>query len=108
MSKQPKSFRKTHNNPASLHAEADGLHRLATTCQQGDVPLSVARVISVTDQELCTQWIDQQAGSREQFMQLGQALAMMHDIRFDQVGLERDNFIGLNPQPNGDTNSATA
>ena len=101
MSTQPKSFRKTHNNPASLHAEADGLHRLAITCQQGDVPLSVARVISVTDQELCTQWIDQQAGSREQFMQLGQALAQLHNIHFDQVGLERDNFIGLNPQPNG-------
>ena len=84
-----------------MHAEADGLKRLAAACQRGDVPLSIAQVIAVTDNELCTQWIDQQAGSREQFMQLGQALAQLHNIRFDQVGLERDNFIGLNPQPNG-------
>ena len=101
MSKPVKTYRKTSNNPESLQAEADGLQRLAAACQQGGVPLSVAQVIAVTEQELCTRWIAHQAGSREQFIQLGRALAQLHDIRFDHVGLERDNFIGLNPQPNG-------
>lgn len=85
---------------AMLDAEVDGLERLR---QAGALHLPVLLAMGSTDTEafLVLEWLDlvePDAASEERF---GEALAWQHRIRGPDNGLERDNFIGATPQPNG-------
>jgi len=85
---------------AMLDAEVDGLERLR---QAGalHVPALLAMGSTNTEAFLVLEWLDlvePDAASEERF---GEALAWQHRNRGPGYGLERDNFIGATPQPNG-------
>ncbi len=92
---------------AMVRAEAHGLRALAAT---GAVRVPTV-VVAPPDgpppddggpqpAALLTEWLDG-GGSRADQAALGEALAALHRHSAPAFGLERDNFIGGSPQPNG-------
>ena len=76
-----------------LSAEAHGLGLLSDTETVG-----VPRVLAVDSDYLLLEWIPSQGSFDAEL--LGRHLARMHDSTRALFGLERDNFIGANPQTN--------
>lgn len=94
-----------HNSsqyPQQLVREADGLELLRKTIKANKVPyLHIPKVESVTETDLTLQEVVTNSSTKENMKQLGEGLAKLHEIQFQQYGLEEDNYIGLNPQMNG-------
>jgi fructosamine-3-kinase len=92
--------------PRWFEMEEDGLDRLRAAC-----PLRVPRVLAWRDSPdsdppfLALEWLDPRpAADRRGFdRRLGEGLAQMHRSAVSPTGmfgLERDNFLGSQPQPN--------
>lgn len=85
-----------------LEAERDGLARLAAT-HTLRVPAPLALGEAGGDAFLALEWIDLGPRSPAAEERLGAGLAALHRCLAARFGLERDNFIGSTPQPNGST-----
>lgn len=87
----------------ALYREAQGLACLRGNLQKTTVHTRIAipEVIDVNEQKLTLQAINTQTARPEQLQQLGMALATLHQIPQPFYGFPNDNYIGLNPQPNG-------
>lgn len=90
-------------------AEADGLVRLRAATQTLRVPAVIACGSLEPDEDaenegaqavLLLEWIDLAPLSAPAAALLGHALADLHSTRGERFGLDRDNFIGANPQRN--------
>ena len=92
-----------------LEAEAEGLRALAAWAEP---PLRLPQPLALTTLEgqavLVLSWLDLEhgGGARAGWEQLGAGLARLHRASAGGnggrgYGLDRDNFIGLSPQPNG-------
>ncbi|MEA5444937.1 fructosamine kinase family protein [Gammaproteobacteria bacterium AB-CW1] len=86
------------NNPM-LAAEADGLARLAAT-DAVRVPTVLAQGRDRHIAWLLCEYLPLSAPSEASDTRLGEALAALHGHQAEHHGLERDNYIGLTPQPN--------
>ncbi|WP_051560053.1 fructosamine kinase family protein [Marinobacterium jannaschii] len=86
----------------SLSCEAAGLELLRSVlCQSGNNLLRVPQLISQSPDQLQLQAISRCAASARQMARLGRGLALLHRLPQARYGLAQDNYIGLNPQPNG-------
>jgi fructosamine-3-kinase len=83
--------------PRMFQAEARGLKLLAAAHA-----VRLPRVIAVIDQPaaLVLEWIDLGANKTLAAEALGRGLAQQHRSTAEQYGLDHDNYIGSNPQPN--------
>lgn len=93
-----------HNSsrfPDQLIKEASGLELLRETIASHQLNLRVPQVLSVTERELELETIKSTSPSAKQMQTLGHELAKLHCIKFEQFGLDENNYIGLNPQENG-------
>ena len=101
-------FTKHNHSPFqdALLLEAAGLQRLreAIACDPNN-PLRVPEALSVTEQQLQLTRIHNQRPGSHQWQQLGEGLALLHKQTQLSYGLNNDNYIGLNPQPNGVSNN---
>lgn len=89
-----------------LSAEADGLEALAATgtvC----VPNVLRRSTLESIAWLALEYFDLKAGNENSDARLGQQLAAMHRHTSIHYGWHRDNFIGLTPQPNHESDDWT-
>lgn len=97
-----KSFTKRNasNNAEALFCEADGLQRLAKAVAGRS--LRIPEIISVGTDQLEMTHIEIHGWTAEAMACLGHELAHLHlaPIADESIGLDRDNFIGLNPQCN--------
>ncbi|MDM3870964.1 fructosamine kinase family protein [Porticoccus sp. W117] len=64
-------------------------------------PLRIPEVFNVSEQQLTLTQITSQRPGKHQWQQLGEGLARLHSQQQSHYGLKTDNYIGLNPQPNG-------
>lgn len=95
----------TKNNPLpfsdALYTEASGIALLRDNIfKLKDAAIGIPRVLKVSQSELNTEFIKQCTPQPNQFRILGTDLAKLHTIQQPHFGLEHDNYIGLNPQPN--------
>lgn len=83
-----------------LEAEAHGLERLR---QAGAlrVPATLGAGIAGAEAFLVLEWFNLAEPDGASEGRLGEALAWQHRERAPAYGLERDNYIGATPQPNG-------
>ena len=86
-------FLKTHHRPF-FHAEAHGLRLLADSSTVG-----IPEVLAVDEDFILLSWISGNQGSPDS-RALGRQLAALHQSQGERFGLDRDNFIGANPQQN--------
>lgn len=96
------SFTK-HNSsghPEALICEAHGLQQLAKAVEKRS--LRVPEVISVDTDHIEMTQVEIHGWTAEAMARLGHELAHLHlaPVADDAIGLDRDNFIGLNPQCN--------
>ncbi|MCV6605711.1 MAG: fructosamine kinase family protein, partial [Porticoccaceae bacterium] len=81
----------------ALFKEAEGLQLLRQAIEsQPQNPLRVAEVFQVSAQQLQLTYIDSQRARKQQWQQLGEGLALLHQQSQSFYGLETDNYIGLN------------
>ncbi|UTW45269.1 fructosamine kinase family protein [bacterium SCSIO 12696] len=86
----------------ALLREAEGLTLLRhCIAQQAENPLRIPDVARVSENTLSMTAIKAVSPSSHQWQQLGVGLALLHQQLQPYYGLETDNYIGLNPQPNG-------
>lgn len=91
-----------------LHAEADGLERLARH-KHPSVPKLAACIDAPPHTWLVLEWIDLQPLSGAGAVRLGTQLATLHrEATSARFGLERDNWIGATPQVNTPSDDWTA
>ncbi|GLQ30842.1 fructosamine kinase family protein [Litoribrevibacter albus] len=89
----------------ALIVEARGLALLLSTIADAGIQeLSVPEVHRVDRQTLMIERIHSSVASSDQVARLGRGLAKLHQIKQADYGLEYDNYIGLNPQKNGQFN----
>ncbi|MFT7859716.1 MAG: fructosamine kinase family protein [Sulfurimonas sp.] len=90
-----------HNHSANdaLLKEADGLGVLQKALEDNDY-ISVPDFELVNDDELHLQYINEQSPTKQQSVDLGKGLALMHKKSYESCGYDKDNYIGLNPQKN--------
>lgn len=86
-----------------LRCEAHGLEALRHAASGTGV--DVPQVIHVDDETLTMEFIRPARCSAEQWTRLGRGLALIHEQPQPFIGFEQDNYIGLNPQPNGYSDS---
>ena len=85
----------------ALFREAEGLELLRDALETGGVTdVKVPRVVSVTEKQLEMTAITPQRQSEALLVTLGRGLATIHNLPQSRYGLDRDNYIGLNPQKN--------
>lgn len=96
------SFRKVNHSghPDALRQEAAGLEALRAALIAQQIPIKIPAVCGVNEQVLELERIDHLAGSKQQWVDFGAALAQLHLIPQAQHGWHQDNHIGLNPQRN--------
>lgn len=88
--------------PDALFREADGLELLTRTLALGgNHELKVPQVLEVDEHCLRLPKIETRPATHELMRRLGEGLANLHRHHAQHYGLERDNYIGLAPQPNG-------
>lgn len=88
-------------NRDTLLREAEGLALLADgLAGAGVTAVRVPRVLAVSEQALEMTAITAAPPSSGHMAALGRGLARLHRQRHDRYGLDRDNYIGLSPQPN--------
>jgi fructosamine-3-kinase len=87
----------TASPPRLFEAEARGLQLLTAANA-----LRIPRVIALIDQPpaLVLEWIDAGANKQAAAEALGRGLAQQHRSSASLYGLDHDNYIGSNPQPN--------
>ncbi len=90
-------FVKWHLNPppGMFAAEADGLRRIAAT-----QTVRVPHVVAQGQTWLLLEWLPIGRRTAEAARRLGETLAALHHYTATHYGLDRDNYIGLTPQPN--------
>jgi len=96
-------FKKHNTNSASdaLLKEVSGLDNLRNVLKKSNNPyLKIPQIISSSETLLEMTAIDQQQASQTQMQHLGKGLALLHQVQQPTYGLNEDNYIGLNPQPN--------
>ena len=85
----------------AIKAEVQGLNLLRTFILQHQIPyLQIPTVFSSDEINIELERIDSHQPTFEQFRQLGQGLAKLHNVQAARYGLGQDNFIGLAPQLN--------
>ncbi|WP_251359913.1 fructosamine kinase family protein [Kangiella sp. TOML190] len=90
----------------ALLKEAEALAVLDSAVKDLDAcQIKIPRVLEVSEQQLVLQKIESRAASSEQMRLLGQSLARLHQVSYQDYGLDTDNYIGLNPQRNIMTNN---
>jgi len=82
-----------------LLCEAHGLDALRAALHASDI--DVPAVIRVDELTLMLPFIRTSRCTPEQWTRLGEGLAAMHEQPQPCFGFAEDNYIGLNPQPNG-------
>jgi len=104
---QTMKFNKSKSSDYSdaLLKEADGLTYLQNKLDRHNIPIKVPHVYSVDEQRLVLELINHRAGSKQQWQLFGQALAQLHLLQEDSFGWHQNNYIGLNPQINSDTDN---
>jgi fructosamine-3-kinase len=97
------SFVKPNNtsHPDHLLCEAAGLAALQHQLKTIDSPIRIPHVLAVDQQQLTLERINAVSGSRQQWLDFGQHLAIFHQCRQLHSGWSDHNYIGLNPQANG-------
>lgn len=90
-------FLKWHPNPppGMFAAEADGLQRIAATHT-----VRVPHVVAQGETWLLLEWLSIGRRTAQAAQRLGENLAALHHHTAAHYGLDRDNYIGLTPQPN--------
>lgn len=84
-----------------LMKESEGLSALREHLKVTKNPLiCIPEVYSVDASTLELEAISSQSPSTLHMEKLGQGLALLHSQHFDRFGLDRDNYLGLSPQPN--------
>ena len=83
----------------ALIKESDGLKLLAVHLKD-NTHLNIPKIRSVNKKELETELIESFPRTKELSSKLGKGLATLHQKKFEDFGLEYDNYIGLNPQKN--------
>lgn len=105
----PEALVKWHRHaPAGMFtAERRGLELLLAALAALAVgTLRVPRVLAQREAAagcpafIAMEWLGRGAGSTQAAQMLGQGLAQMHRVTGPYFGLDHDNFIGANPQPN--------
>ena len=86
-----------------LLCEAHGLEALRRAAI--GTGIDVPEVIDVNHEALTMRYIRSARCSTEQWTRLGRGLALVHAQPQPCFGFEEDNYIGLNPQPNGFSDS---
>ena len=82
--------------------EAEGLQLLRKAIEsQPQNPLRVPEVFNASEQQLQLTQIHSRRAKKQHWQQLGEGLALLHKQPQKHYGLDSDNYIGLNPQPNG-------
>jgi len=97
-------FIKHNSSPFSdsLSAEVHGLESLRAVLQIiNNDDLHIPKVYSVNEKTLKLQAIKTQSNTGDQMTVLGRGLADLHQIEQSYYGLDRDNYIGLSEQKNG-------
>ncbi len=90
----------------ALFREAEGLELLRDALEAAGVTdVKVPRVLSVTEKQLEMTAIMPQRQSEALLVTLGRGLAAIHNLPQSRYGLDRDNYIGLNPQKNIETDN---
>ena len=85
----------------ALLREAEGLELLGSAITKAGVSgVQVPRVYSVSQERLEMTAIMPERRSDELLRQFGRGLARIHDLPQGGYGFHRDNYIGLNPQKN--------
>ncbi|MDO6422649.1 fructosamine kinase family protein [Saccharophagus degradans] len=90
-------------NSNTLLVEASGLALLSKTLLDNSIlgsELCIPKVLAVNKNQLEIEYIQSLRPSDSHFKTLGVGLAKLHTIQQPHFGLEHDNYIGLNPQPN--------
>ncbi|MGQ8366117.1 fructosamine kinase family protein [Glaciecola sp. 1036] len=85
---------------SALKAEAQGLETLSRLFDEQDIALYTPKIIALNDRQLVLEYINTKPASQQQFETLGRNLAKAHLCYGASYGFHADNFIGLNPQPN--------
>lgn len=94
------------NYSNALFCEAEGLALLQDAVTMAGVKgVKVPEVLSVSEARLQMTAVYSTAPSGTLFQALGKGLALIHDLPQSQVGFHRDNYIGLNPQKNGESDN---
>lgn len=88
-------FLKSGSKSRTFLCEANGLKELGRAGV-----IRIAKVISVGENYILTEYIEQDNNSGEFFEQLGKQLALLHKYQGTYYGFYEDNYIGLNPQLN--------
>lgn len=90
----------------ALLCEAEGLELLRDAVTTAGVKrVRVPEVFSVSKTRLQITEINSSAASETLFQALGKGLALIHNQPQSHVGFHRDNYIGLNPQKNGESDN---
>ncbi|MEP4548177.1 MAG: fructosamine kinase family protein [Saccharospirillum sp.] len=90
----------------ALYCEAGGLELLREAVTLAGVnELKVPEVFSVSEGQLQMTEVDASPPSDTLFRALGKGLALIHRLPQSHVGFHRDNYIGLNPQKNGESDN---
>lgn len=88
----------------ALECEAEGLKLLeAAIITAGVKGVRVPEVFEVNERQLSMTSIVPSLPSDALMEKLGAGLARIHDLPQSSYGFYRDNYIGLNPQPNGES-----
>jgi len=82
-----------------LLREAHGLDALRRAASGSGI--DVPQVMHVDQESMTMPFIQSARCSTAQWMKLGQGLALIHARPQPRFGFDEDNYIGLNPQPNG-------
>ncbi len=86
-----------------LLREAHGLEALRRAAS--GTGIDVPEVIHVDQEAMTISFIRSARCSTQQWTRLGHGLALIHAQTQPRFGFDEDNFIGLNPQPNGFSDS---
>ncbi len=95
-------FHKSNNTgyQDALIKEAEGLNSLKQVLESNDIKIKIPAVFQVDEQVLETEHINQLAGAKQQWFDLGASLARFHTVQQKSFGWSANNYIGLNPQQN--------
>ena len=93
--KEPKPFTKSGRPSRTYLCEANGLKELASAGV-----IDVARVISVGDTYITTEYIEHGIEKPDFFVDFGKKMALLHRCTSPSFGFYEDNFIGATPQLN--------
>lgn len=88
-------FLKQGRKSNTYHCEANGLFEMSKANK-----IKVAKVVSVGDSYIVTEYIKPNSPQKDFFIQFGEQLAHLHKYTTSSYGFYENNFIGDNPQIN--------